>query len=151
MKKNNKGFTLAELLIVVAIIAVLVAIAIPIFNSQLEKSRESTDIANVRDIYAEVSVGLLDGTLVDASSTMHVMNSLTAAYDPAAHTVTVANFPINQRVAGWQSATSVSVAGVNLAAPGTVDGTPMTLTFTFATETNASGSENTYLNTIAFS
>jgi prepilin-type N-terminal cleavage/methylation domain-containing protein len=30
MKKNNKGFTLAELLIVVAIIAVLVAIAIPV-------------------------------------------------------------------------------------------------------------------------
>ncbi len=45
MKKNNKGFTLAELLIVVAIIAVLVAIAIPVFTSQLEKSRESTDAA----------------------------------------------------------------------------------------------------------
>ncbi|MFR7953894.1 MAG: type IV pilin protein [Ruminococcus sp.] len=38
-KENKKGFTLAELLIVVAIIAVLVAISIPIFNSQLEKSR----------------------------------------------------------------------------------------------------------------
>ena len=49
MKKRNnkKGFTLAELLIVVAIIAVLVAIAIPIFTSQLEKSRESTDLANI--------------------------------------------------------------------------------------------------------
>jgi len=54
MKKNNKGFTLAELLIVVAIIAVLVAIAIPVFTTQLEKSRESTDIANVRSAYATV-------------------------------------------------------------------------------------------------
>ena len=54
MKKNNKGFTLAELLIVVAIIAVLVAIAIPIFTSQLEKSREATDLANVRSAYAEL-------------------------------------------------------------------------------------------------
>ncbi len=36
--KRNKGFTLTELLIVVAIIAVLVAISIPIFTSQLEKS-----------------------------------------------------------------------------------------------------------------
>lgn len=52
MKKNNKGFTLAELLIVVAIIAVLVAIAIPVFTTQLEKSREATDTANVRSAYA---------------------------------------------------------------------------------------------------
>ena len=37
-RKNEKGFTLAELLIVVAIIGVLVAISIPIFTSQLEKS-----------------------------------------------------------------------------------------------------------------
>ena len=48
MKINRKGFTLAELLIVVAIIAVLVAVAIPIFGSQLEKSREAADLANVR-------------------------------------------------------------------------------------------------------
>ena len=49
MKKlNNKGFTLAELLIVVAIIAVLVAIAIPIFNKQIEKSREAYDIYTMR-------------------------------------------------------------------------------------------------------
>ena len=54
MKKNNKkGFTLAELLIVVAIIAVLVAIAIPVFTSQLERSREATDLANVRSAYAQ--------------------------------------------------------------------------------------------------
>ncbi|MGO4946443.1 type IV pilin protein [Blautia sp. Sow4_E7] len=38
MKKSRKGFTLAELLIVVAIIAVLVAVAIPVFGSQLEKA-----------------------------------------------------------------------------------------------------------------
>lgn len=59
MKKNNKGFTLAELLIVVAIIAVLVAIAIPIFTSQLEKAREATDLANLRAAYAEQITALL--------------------------------------------------------------------------------------------
>ena len=63
MKKNNKGFTLAELLIVVAIIAVLVAIAIPIFTTQLEKSREATDIANVRSAYANiVAAYITEGT-----------------------------------------------------------------------------------------
>ena len=62
-KTNKKGFTLAELLVVVAIIAVLVAIAIPIFTSQLEKAREATDAANLRAAYAEVvSSELTNGT-----------------------------------------------------------------------------------------
>lgn len=60
MKNNKKGFTLAELLIVVAIIAVLVAIAIPVFTSQLEKAREATDAANIRAAYAQASVEVLD-------------------------------------------------------------------------------------------
>lgn len=59
LKKNKKGFTLAELLIVVAIIGVLVAISIPIFTSQLEKSREAVDEANIRSAYAEVASDLL--------------------------------------------------------------------------------------------
>lgn len=52
--RKRQGFTLAELLVVVAIIAVLVGIAIPVFTSQLEKAREATDAANIRDAYAEV-------------------------------------------------------------------------------------------------
>lgn len=52
--RRKKGFTMAELLIVVAIVGVLVAISIPIFTSQLEKAREATDAANIRSQYAEV-------------------------------------------------------------------------------------------------
>lgn len=52
--KKNKGFTLAELLVVVAIIAVLVAISIPIFTSQLHKAEVATDWANLRSYYSEI-------------------------------------------------------------------------------------------------
>ena len=58
-KMNKKGFTLAELLIVVAIIAVLVAVSIPVFTSQLAKAKESADEANVRSYYAECVVDVL--------------------------------------------------------------------------------------------
>ena len=48
MKEDKKGFTLAELLIVVAIIGVLVAVSIPIFTAQLTKARRATNQANLR-------------------------------------------------------------------------------------------------------
>lgn len=53
-KRSRQGFTLMEMLIVVAIIAVLVAIAIPTFSSSLHKAREATDLANARAYFAEL-------------------------------------------------------------------------------------------------
>ena len=71
MKKNNKkGFTLAELLIVVAIIAVLVAVAIPVFTAQLEKSKEATDAANIRSAYAEVMTAAISGDTTNYTKTV---------------------------------------------------------------------------------
>ncbi len=103
MKKNNKkGFTLAELLIVVAIIAVLVAIAIPVFTTQLEKSRESTDVANVRSAYAVV-----------------VSEALTQA-TPAAITSTIT---LKQQQAGWQGPDpSTTLAQLGATFTGVTDG-----------------------------
>lgn len=45
---NKKGFTLAELLIAVAIIGILVAVSIPVFTSKLNDARVATDKANIR-------------------------------------------------------------------------------------------------------
>lgn len=66
-KQNQKGFTLAELLIVVAIIAVLVAIAIPVFTKRLEQSRETTDIANLRSASAAATVAAMAGDFTTGS------------------------------------------------------------------------------------
>ena len=62
VKERREGFTMAELLIVVAIIAVLVAIAIPVFNGQLEKSRDAVSVSNIRAAYAESQTAVLTYT-----------------------------------------------------------------------------------------
>lgn len=94
LKKNKKGFTLAELLIVVAIIAVLVAISIPIFSSQLEKAREATDAANIRAAYAAVSTDVLTDLKANDSQ-----NNVT--YSDGTYTTTVA---ATQTKANWATA-----------------------------------------------
>ena len=90
MKISRKGFTLAELLIVVAIIAVLVAVAIPVFGSQLEKSREAADLANVRAAYAEV--------LTEANM---------GIYDK------VVTVDLKQKQYDWQSADVITIGGIS--------------------------------------
>ena len=60
---NKKGFTLMEMLIVVAIIAVLIAIAIPTFASQLNRSKASADAANIRAGYADLQLKILTETI----------------------------------------------------------------------------------------
>lgn len=63
VRQACKGFTLMEMLIVVAIIAVLVAIAIPVFNSVLENARKATCDANCRSLTAVVKADYMtDGT-----------------------------------------------------------------------------------------
>ena len=52
--KNKKGFTLMEMLIVVAVIAILVAVAIPVYNAQMHKAKVAADWANLRAYYAEI-------------------------------------------------------------------------------------------------
>ena len=52
--------------------AVLVAISIPIFTSQLEKSREAVDLANIRAAYAEVSAEVLSGDNITYFKTVSI-------------------------------------------------------------------------------
>ncbi len=66
MKKvnNKKGFTLAELLVVLAILAILVAVAIPIFNGAVGNAKETAIDANARAVRAAATTKILtDATL----------------------------------------------------------------------------------------
>lgn len=88
--RNSRGFTLTELLITVAIIGVLVAISIPVFASQMEKSREATDLSNVRAAYAEVMAEAITENMEYQKKTV----------------------PLKQKQDDWQSADSVTIGGI---------------------------------------
>lgn len=79
-----------EMLIVVAIIGVLVSVAIPILGSQLEKSREAVDLANVRAAYADV---LTASMLGETAETVKVVQ-------------------LKQQQDNWQSIDPVNIGGI---------------------------------------
>lgn len=102
MKRNKKGFTLAELLIVVAIIAVLVAISIPVFTAQLEKSRLGTNQANARAAYAMATASILNK---DSTGSTFVYNAKTATI-----ATTGAFSGISTAITDWSVGTTVGSA-----------------------------------------
>ena len=78
-----------EMLIVIAIVAVLISVAVPVPSSQLERSREAVDLANVRAAYAQVSTEALLGK-TDVTVTVN----------------------LKQKQAGWQSVDPVNIGGI---------------------------------------
>ncbi len=77
--ENKKGFTLAELLVVVAIIAVLIAIAIPVFAASEEKAREAVDLSAIRDAYAEAKIHRLENGK-DTTTTYYFPGAKTTSF-----------------------------------------------------------------------
>ena len=123
-KNNNKGFTLAELLIVVAIIAVLVAIAIPIFTNQLENSREAVDASNIRAAYAEVAAAALTDPDNDVTATIEK----------------------KQTVDDWQNTGIVDIAGVAIASINSTDDTEVTYTLADGIQIDGTAVTSTFID-----
>ena len=64
-KLGNKGFSLVELIVVIAIMAVLVGVLAPTLIKNIEKSRESKDAQNIEQIKSSIEVALQDETAYD--------------------------------------------------------------------------------------
>ena len=110
---------------------VLVTISIPIFTAQLEKSREATDQANIRDAYAVCQTSLLTNdnqATVDKNKTEKITYAVTQGTDGVTTQIVVTVNAV-QTQANWQSANdaaNIEVGGLN--APAKTTGTAWTIT-----------------------
>ncbi len=77
-KMNNKGFSLVELIIVIAIMAVIVGIAAPQYLKYLNNSKISTDVSNAQEIATVVNTLVADSKLTGTTATITPSTTLPA-------------------------------------------------------------------------
>ena len=107
--------------------AVLVAISIPIFTSQLEKSREATDLANIRSAYAECSAALLTESTTSTNGVTYTAPTTGENAEPGQATKDV---KLTQKQADWQTDKATEIGGTALSALGYTPAVGDTVTVT---------------------
>jgi len=114
MKKSLGAFTLIELLVVITVIAILVAIALPVFSSVQEKARITQDMSNLRQLGIATQTYLNDNDSVLFSSdqtTNPWPKSLHPKYLPAWK---IFQSPFDKRTSLENDATAPVSYGLNL-------------------------------------
>ena len=61
MHKTKKGFTLIEMLVVIAIIAILVSIVVPAITNSSERAKAAADAANLRSVLSLLNIEVVNG------------------------------------------------------------------------------------------
>lgn len=92
MMRNKKGFTLIEMLVVIAVIAILVSIVIPTVGTSTMKARAATDVANLRTIYADLNINVINGDKT-VSEIIDVARNPVSKMDPDAKLFAVFDTP----------------------------------------------------------
>lgn len=85
-KQNNKGFSLVELIIVIAIMAVLVGVLAPAFLRYVEKSRKSADVQAFDSI-----MSAMEATAIDPQVNMAEGNTIVATFTNGVLAITCTN------------------------------------------------------------
>ncbi len=76
MKKTNKGFSMVELIIVIAIMAILAGAIAPALIKYINKSRLSSDVSNAQTIASAITSALADEDGFQAAPTVDTATAL---------------------------------------------------------------------------
>lgn len=112
-KMNNKGFSLVELIIVIAIMAILVGVLAPQFIKYVEKSRQSTDMQNIQQYKTAIEAYVASTPAPEAVKISVGSGNITidkaAALDGTGLTTTTALKSSNWNACDW----TYNVTGTN--------------------------------------